>query len=76
VFQEMVKAVAHMHSKGIIHRDLKPANFLLAREYELGDDLSNNRIVCADFGLAKTVENVSGSTVSTTPVRASVNNDC
>jgi len=57
VFQEMVKAVAHMHSKGIIHRDLKPANFLLAREYELGDDLSNNRIVCADFGLAKTVEN-------------------
>mmetsp|Transcript_23627 Transcript_23627/g.51569 ORF Transcript_23627/g.51569 Transcript_23627/m.51569 type:complete len:585 (-) Transcript_23627:329-2083(-) len=57
LFQQMVKAVAHMHSKNIIHRDLKPANFLIAQELCHGEDLTSLRIVCADFGLAQYIEN-------------------
>lgn len=34
VFEDLVKAIAHMHRHGLIHRDLKLANIFLHREEE------------------------------------------
>jgi serine/threonine protein kinase len=41
----MVEVVRLLHSKKTVHRDIKPDNFLL----------KNNRILLADFGLAKNI---------------------
>lgn len=43
-------ALHYAHSQGIIHRDIKPANLILSND---------GRIMVADFGLAKTVEDES-----------------
>jgi len=45
--QQLLTAVAYVHSKGIMHRDLKPENILLASK------VSNVDIKISDFGLAK-----------------------
>ena len=42
-FQQLVGAVAYMHSKGVGHRDIKPENILLSAE---------GNLKIADFGLA------------------------
>ncbi|KAL8900003.1 MAG: hypothetical protein Q9192_001290 [Flavoplaca navasiana] len=42
-FQQLVSAVAYMHSKGVGHRDIKPENILLSAE---------GNLKIADFGLA------------------------
>jgi len=47
LIQNLVEAVAFIHSKGIMHRDLKPENILLAGK------VSNTEIKISDFGLAK-----------------------
>ncbi len=43
-------ALHYAHSQGIIHRDIKPSNLILS---------SDGRIMIADFGLAKTVDEAS-----------------
>mmetsp|Transcript_53427 Transcript_53427/g.114882 ORF Transcript_53427/g.114882 Transcript_53427/m.114882 type:complete len:413 (+) Transcript_53427:81-1319(+) len=43
----LLEAVAYIHSKGIMHRDLKPENILLASK------VSNTDIKISDFGLAR-----------------------
>ena len=43
-------ALHYAHGQGIIHRDIKPANLILS---------SDGRIMVADFGLAKSVEDES-----------------
>eukprot|EP00928_Gymnodinium_smaydae_P065997 TRINITY_DN49057_c0_g1_i1.p1 TRINITY_DN49057_c0_g1~~TRINITY_DN49057_c0_g1_i1.p1 ORF type:complete len:399 (+),score=69.85 TRINITY_DN49057_c0_g1_i1:78-1274(+) len=43
----LLEAVAYIHSRGIMHRDLKPENILLASK------VSNTDIKISDFGLAK-----------------------
>lgn len=48
-FQQIVKGLAYLHSKGIVHRDLKLENLMLASE----DAITNVKIV--DFGLAKSL---------------------
>lgn len=43
-FQQIMMAIAYLHSKGIVHRDIKPENVLL--------DEHNNDVKLADLGLS------------------------
>jgi serine/threonine protein kinase len=42
--QQLTSALSHMHTMSIIHRDIKPENILVSH---------NEKLVVADFGLAK-----------------------
>jgi serine/threonine-protein kinase len=44
---QILDAVAYLHSRGIIHRDIKPANIKLT---------PNRRAVLVDFGIAKVLQ--------------------
>jgi serine/threonine-protein kinase len=58
---DIVTAVAdaldYAHDRGLLHRDVKPANILLARP-ESGEQ----RILLADFGIARWADDISGLT--------------
>ncbi|EFN53943.1 hypothetical protein CHLNCDRAFT_8755, partial [Chlorella variabilis] len=47
IFQQLIRGVQHLHSRGIVHRDIKLDNLLLARP----GDITSLKI--ADFGFAK-----------------------
>ena len=46
LFQQLLDAVGHAHSKGVVHRDLKPSNVIVS------DD---GKAVVTDFGIAKVI---------------------
>jgi serine/threonine protein kinase len=48
IMQKLLKALAHIHSKGIAHRDIKPENIIWSREKNGGE--SHFKLI--DFGLA------------------------
>lgn len=51
------EALDYAHQRGLLHRDVKPANILIA-----DPDSENERIMLADFGIARRVGEVSSLT--------------
>ncbi|OBJ70185.1 serine/threonine-protein kinase [Mycobacterium sp. 1274756.6] len=51
IIGEVAKALDYAHSRKLLHRDIKPANFLLA-----GEPGPHERVLLADFGIARAVE--------------------
>lgn len=60
----VVSAVAagldHAHHRGLMHRDVKPANIMISRS----DGDEPTRIMLSDFGIAHTLDDISGLTVT------------
>jgi serine/threonine-protein kinase len=57
ILQAVAGALDYAHDRGLLHRDVKPANILLTHP---GDD--DQRILLADFGVARHLGNISGIT--------------
>ncbi|MEV6771308.1 serine/threonine-protein kinase [Nocardia sp. NPDC051030] len=51
IVTEVGRGLDHAHRRGLLHRDVKPANFMLS---EAGSE--EERVLLADFGLAKSAE--------------------
>ncbi|KAM0787282.1 hypothetical protein ACM66B_006515 [Microbotryomycetes sp. NB124-2] len=58
--QTICSAVEYLHKKGVVHRDLKPENLLFESQDE------DSKLMVADFGLSKIVDENTYSTLSTT----------
>jgi serine/threonine protein kinase, bacterial len=63
--QAIVTAVAsaldYAHQRGLLHRDVKPANIMITH----ADDTEQRRILLADFGIARNIDDISGLTATT-----------
>ncbi len=63
--EALARAMHAVHARGIVHRDLKPANVLLAFEGSgEGSRLNDATPKIADFGLAKSLGEADGPTLS------------
>ncbi|CRZ16370.1 serine/threonine-protein kinase [Mycolicibacterium neworleansense] len=60
---EIVTAIAealdYAHERGLLHRDVKPANILLG-----SPEAARRRILLADFGVARRIDDISGITAT------------
>jgi serine/threonine-protein kinase len=56
----VASALDYAHKRGLLHRDVKPANIMLTHVGE-GDE---QRILLADFGVARNIEDISGLTTT------------
>ncbi len=59
LFTQIIDGVEAGHLSGVIHRDLKPENVLY--------DQKQDRLLVADFGIARFEEDIMATTVSTKP---------
>lgn len=57
VITAVAEALDYAHSKGLTHRDVKPANILIAHP-----EAANERILLADFGIARRSDDTSNLT--------------
>jgi serine/threonine protein kinase, bacterial len=57
IIRDIASALDYAHSEGLLHRDVKPANILLATRRS-----GERRILLADFGIARKIDEVSGIT--------------
>lgn len=56
IFQQIVRALAYLHSQRVVHNDIKPENILFE---------SNGLVVLTDFGLSQYVDTISKSNSET-----------
>jgi hypothetical protein len=63
VIAEVAKALDYAHSRKLLHRDVIPANFLLA-----GPPGTQERVLLADFGIARALDDATGLTATGTVV--------
>lgn len=62
VVTAVAAALDHAHKRGLLHRDVKPANIMLTERGSAGDE--DGRVLLADFGIARPVDEVSGLTTT------------
>ena len=64
--QEIADGLIVAHARDIVHRDLKPSNILFSTVNVIGDEANEatDRLLIADFGIARQLEQASRMTVS------------
>ena len=63
IVDAVASALDYAHKKGLLHRDVKPANIIVA---DL--DTDEQRVLLADLGIARPVDDISGITATNMPV--------
>ena len=60
IVSAVASALDYAHEQGLLHRDVKPANIMLTHSTTAGE----RRILLADFGVARMVDDISGLTAT------------
>jgi serine/threonine-protein kinase len=60
IVNAVASALDYAHKQGLLHRDVKPANIMVTHV----DEDDEQRILLADFGIARNVDDISGLTTT------------